>query len=135
MGKDKKKIGMDAFNVVKKATEGVKMPLNLPDGTPTEHFIVVRGADSTRFRGAKAKYNRELAKGLKSCKDDAEKQEALQDETTRKMVAALVVDWSFDTECNETNIRKFLADSPQIQEQIDSFAGVRSNFFVKPPQD
>ena len=96
---------------------------------------VCLGRVFSRFRGAKAKYNRELVKGLKTCKDDPEKQERLETEAVRKQVAALVVDWSFDEECTEANVCKFLADAPQIQEQIDSFAAVRSNFFVKPPQD
>ena len=135
MGKEKKSIGMGAFNLVKKSNDGVKMPLTLPDGTATDEFIVVRGADSTLFRGAKAKCNRELLKNLKKIKDDPEKQEKVQTEATRNLVAALVADWSFPEECNAVNVAKFLADAPQVQEQIDMFADTRTNFFVKPPQD
>jgi len=129
------KCGMGAFNVVKKSTEGVEMPLTLPDGTATEEHLVVRGADSTKFQGAKAKANRELLTALKKSKDDPEKRQALQDSSTRKILASLVVGWSFDEECNEVNVLKFFADAPQVQEQVGAFAGERTNFFVKPPQD
>jgi len=132
--KEKPQLGMSDFGIARKANEGVKLPLALPDGTETDHYLVVRGADSARFRGARAKYNRELVKSLKTCKDDPERQERLESETRLKMVASLVADWSFPEDCNELNVCKFLADAPPIEEQVDSFAGVRSNFFVKPPQ-
>lgn len=128
------KVGMAAFNVVKKSNKGVKLELTLPDGTPTEEYLVVGGQDSTKFRGQQAKANRERVKAVRQYKDDPVKMAEFDARLECRLVASLVVGWSFEEECNETNVMKFLSDAPQIQMQIDQFAGDRANFFEKPPQ-
>lgn len=128
------KVGMAAFNVVAMSNDGVKLPLRLPDGTVTEEFLVVRGADSKTFRNQQARANREKVKLAKKQNLDPAQVARQNADIDRRLVASLVVDWSFDEECNEVNVAKFLADAPQIQGQIDLFAGDRANFFKKPPQ-
>lgn len=129
------KCGMDAFNVLKLSNEGVKMPLTLPDGTKTEEFLMLRGADSKYFQNAKARANREMVKLAKNQKAEPEDKARREKEITCRLASALVCSWSFDVECDETNIMKFFKDSPQVQEQADMFAGTRTNFFKKPPQN
>jgi hypothetical protein len=43
-------LNMDAFYTRQKANEGIQLPLFLPDGTKTDHWIRIRGIDSDAFR-------------------------------------------------------------------------------------
>lgn len=131
----KKKTGMDAFNVAKMSNEGVKLPLMLPDGTETDEYLIVGGADSKAFRGRMARANRDRLKLLKDEHLDPATPAHKTEDIDRDLVATLIVGWSFDESFEHCNVVKFLADAPQIQEQVDKFAGNRANFFVKPPQD
>lgn len=135
MSEETKSVGMEAFNVVKLSNEGVKMPLSLPDGTKTAEYLVVRGADSKEFRTHLSKANREKVKVAKlNTKDPAAADRKLA-EINRELVATLVAGWSFPVECDKAHVVQFLADSPQIQKQVDDFAGNQANFFVRPPED
>lgn len=128
-------VGMDAFNVSKLSNEGVKLPLSLPDGTATAEYLVVCGADSTKFRNHRARADRDKVKLSKRTKEqDPAEMARLTAEIDRELVATLIVDWSFPEPCEKANVCKFLADSPQIQAQVDLFAGNRANFFAKPPK-
>lgn len=129
------KVGIDAFNVVKMSNDGVKLFLHLPDGTKTDEFLVVRGADSKIFRNHQARANREKVKLAKKQGQDPAQLARQHADIDRRLVATLISDWSFEAECTEENVAKFLADAPQVQTQIDIFAGDRTNFFKKPPQD
>ena len=129
------KVGMAAFNVVTMSNDGVKLFLHLPDGTKTDEFLVVRGADSKVFRNHQARANREKIKLTKKQNIDPAQLAREHADVDRRLVATLVADWSFEGKCDEETIVKFLSDAPQVQTQIDLFAGDRSNFFKKPPQD
>ena len=132
-------VSMSDFNITDKSEQGIKMKLTLPDGTETEHFLMVRGADSPTFKRAQARTQRKNLDLLKlqngSKKLDAgavaEKQAAHQTE----LVAVLVVGWSFDQKPTKENIVDWLKTAPQIQEQVDQVAGDRTNFFTKPSSD
>lgn len=128
-------VGMDAFNVSKLSNEGVKQPLVLPDGTATAEFLVVCGADSKEFRKHRAEADRDKAVIAKKTKDKPAEFAKAVEEIDRGLVASLIVGWSFPEECTKENVINFLAGAPQIQTQVDMFAGNRVNFFVKPPQD
>jgi hypothetical protein len=43
-------LDMGAFYTRQKANEGIQLPLFLPDGTKTDHWIRIRGIDSDAFR-------------------------------------------------------------------------------------
>lgn len=129
------KVGMDAFNVVTMSNDGVKLFLHLPDGTKTEEYLVIRGADSKVFRTHQARANRDKLDLTKKGKMDPARVSGEHASIDRRLVATLIADWSFAGECTEENVAKFFADAPQVQSQVDMFAGDRSNFFKKPPQD
>ena len=57
-----------------KANEGERMPLSLPDGTPTDEWLQIRGVDSDEFRVALDEFRRELLV-LASVKDEKERAE------------------------------------------------------------
>ena len=112
-----------------KANEGERMPLSLPDGTPTDEWLLIRGVDSDEFRHALDEFRRELLV-LASVKDEAERAE--KTEAARlKLNAALVIGWSFDAEFSEAALLEFLRESPYITAEVDRFASDRRRFFGK----
>lgn len=113
------------------ANEGVTLPLYHPDGTPSEHWIKVRGVDSDHFRKAETKAKRE-AMNLAQLDNEQEKAEAIR-ETELDCIAALVAGWSFEPECTQNNVVNFLREAPQIADMINRFAVRRSEFFGKKP--
>ena len=118
---------MDEFFTRQHANEGVKLPLSLPDGTPTEHYITIRGVDSDAFRMAEAVQNRKAASI--AAMDEPERLKAIQD-SKNELLASLVIGWSFDKECTTKNVVEFLTEAPQIADQIDTVAGRRALFFA-----
>lgn len=144
MAAKKKAVSMAAFNVADLSNEGVKMPLFLPDGTETTQYLLVGGGDSKAFKAAQARANRDLLRlaqakqvNKKKRQEANEGEDVAQDAREReaiiqRQVAALVVGWSFPEECTPENVLNFLQSAPQIQQQVDEFAGDRANFFAKP---
>ena len=112
-----------------KANEGERMPLSLPDGTPTDEWVQIRGVDSDEFRAALDEFRRELLV-LASIKDEAEKVEKTEQARLR-LNAALVIGWSLDAEFSEAALLEFLRESPYIATEVDRFASDRRRFFGK----
>lgn len=130
MSEKSTKSRMSAFNVSQKSNDGVKVPLTLPDGTETDEFLVLLGADSKVFLAARAVANRDAVELSKS-KDAPAAIAKKRDEINRRLVASLVVGWSFGDAPTESEVVGFFADAPQVQEMVDLFAGDRGNFFEK----
>ena len=112
-----------------KANEGGRMPLSLPDGTPTDEWLLIRGVDSDEFRHALDAFRRDLLT-YASIKDEGEKSEKTEQARLR-LNAALVIGWSFDAEFSETALLEFLRESPYIAAEVDRFASDRRRFFGK----
>lgn len=112
-----------------KANEGERMPLSLPDGTPTDEWLLIRGVDSDQFRVALDDFRRELL-AIASLKDETEKAEK-NEQARLKLNAALVIGWSFDAEFSEAALLEFLRESPYIAAEVDRFASDRRRFFGK----
>ena len=122
------------FHTRAKANEGIELPLSLPDGTPTEHKIRIRGRDSDLFRQAESDSKRKMFEiAVAKAKGETLNYDEL-DERTR-LISALVASWTFEEECTPENVFKFLREAPQIAEQIDTIAGRRSNFFKSIAKD
>lgn len=120
---------MDAFFTTDKAEEGIKIPLVTPEGTPTDHWIRIRGVDSEHFREAEARCKRKLVEYLtnEKLKDKQKEEKRITEE--RVLTAALVKEWSFDEECTHTNVVKFFNKAPQIQEMVNKVSANRTFFF------
>lgn len=116
-----------------KANEGERMPLSLPDGTPTDEWLMIRGVDSDQFRHALDEFRRKslTAASIKDLEEKAEKAEAARLELN----AALVSDWSLDAEFTEAALLEFLRESPYIAAEVDRFASDRRRFFRKRSTD
>lgn len=115
------------FFTRQRANDGLELPLSLPDGTPTEHKITIYGIDSDAFRRAQADSHRRMldiaAKGDKAAAEEMVKNEKYI------LLASLVKAWTFDLPLTVESIANFLAEAPQIADQIDRVASDRRRFF------
>jgi len=119
--------GMSDFFTRDKANDGIRLPLYKPDGTATEHWLMVRGVDSDAFREAETDSKRR-AMQISQIKDEGECNRAVMEEELR-MVAALVIDWSFPAPCTRKEVIEFLRKAPQIEKAVQTVAGRRALFF------
>lgn len=127
------KTTMESFFTRPTANAGVKLPLYLPDGTASEHYMVVLGADSDVFRKSEMEAKRSAAQIAQI--DDTATRDALIMEEELGLVASLVSTWSFSQECNKQNVVAFLKEAPHIADNINTFAAKRSNFIKKKNKD
>ncbi len=127
---------MEEFFTKDKANEGKVLPLYNPEtGEKSQHWLKVLGVDSDAYFKAETAMQRAMpgiqaeAKGL----DGAEAQLTFvadkQKEWKRKIVAAVIADWSFDKPCNEEEKIDFLTKAPQIVTAVDGFISDRRLFF------
>lgn len=123
------KPSMEQFFTRQQANEGIELPLSLPDGTVTQHSIRIRGVDSDIFKRADAASRRKMLE-LSVDLDKEKVQVELQREKL-KLIASLVISWTFDREFTPANVLEFLEEAPQIADQVDRLASRRSLFFSK----
>lgn len=119
---------MSDFFTREKANSGIKLPLTLPTGEKTEHYLQIRGVDSDEFRAAEAAHIRQ-AVDFAQIEDVMERARKI-DEAKTELIASLVVSWSFPMECNLENVVQFFNDAPQIMESVNKIAGKRKLFFA-----
>lgn len=128
---------MEAFFTRQRANEGIELPLDLPDGTPTAHRIRIRGIDSDAFRTAHADSKRRMMEILMNQGDKATPDAAALETERLQLLATLVVSWTFKDSagnpvpCTPQSVLSLLREAPQLAEQIDRIASKRSLFFVK----
>lgn len=120
--------GMDEFFTRNKANEGLQLPLYRPDGKKSDHWVRVLGVDSDTFRRADAESRRDAFR-IAQIEDVSERSQAIAD-SKRRLVAALVVAWSFDKPCNVDTVEEFFREAPQIMDAIDMAASKRALFFA-----
>lgn len=107
--------------------KGVKVLLMLADGSPSEHWLMVRGTDSDAFRKAKFEGARAI-RDLPANANDWERA-AARDDVVMNSLVSLIADWSFEEPCTPEAVREFLINAPQIADAVDSAAADRSRFF------
>ena len=133
-----KVINIEDFFTREKSNEGILVPLNLPDGTPTEHWIKIRGIDSDAFRKAEAEskrkmmeFARDLAEKKLTPEQEKEARQAFVDQSRLELIAALAFEWSFPVELNKEMVIKFLTEAPNQADILDRLAYDRVAFFKK----
>lgn len=119
---------MNAFFTRQASNEGIIVPLVTPTGEATEHWIRMRGVDSDVFRDVEVSSRRGLIAIAQ--KPPEERKEAIEAEKI-KLIACLVIAWSFEQECTLENVCAFLKEAPQIADEIDRIASKRALFFAK----
>lgn len=120
---------MESFFTREKANKGIKVPLFLPNGNESEHYLMLRGIDSDEFRTADNRAQR-LAMVIVEMPSALEKEQALEDSRI-ELLSSLIISWSFEEECTEDAKKKLLIEAPQIADAIDRVAAKRTLFFGK----
>lgn len=120
---------MAAFFTRERANEGIELPLAFPDGTPSPHWIRIRGMDSDAFKAADASAKRRMFEI--AGEPDKTKIENFLADAKVSSISALVISWSFPEPCTPEKVKEFLREAPQIADQIDRIASKRSLFFRK----
>ena len=105
------------FFTRKESDQGVKFPLEAPDGSKTNEWLLVAGAESFRYEKA----YRDTVKATLAGSDSAEQGDIL--------LSSLVISWSFEQPCTQDNVATFLKNSPYIKVSLDRFVVNRANFF------
>ena len=111
------------------ANEGIELPLYLPGtNTPSGEWIRIRGVDSDEFRVAEVQSKRALRNIIE---DSTVAPEKAHQQAMTKLIASLVISWSFPEECTRENVVEFLVNAPQIEDAINQVAAKRALFFKK----
>ena len=134
------KTSISDFFTQDNAENGVRVELVKPNGDETEHFLIIRGMDSTEYRVATVEAMRTASDTFKNLNALLEKGEKIApkkelevlDEKDLSRTASLIVKWSFDEECKTEDVINFLRKAPHIRDMIEGFAANRSNFLTKP---
>lgn len=115
---------IELFDTLTPATDGVVLPLLLPDGSPSDHWLRIRGRDAEPFRRAEYEAQRAIQKlGERGATFDAIEAARLD------MLVTLVIGWSLDEDCTPDNVRRLLRVAPQIGDALDRAAADRALFF------
>ena len=122
---------MESFFTRERANEGIDLPLALPDGSPTQHSIRIRGVDSDAFRAAEAESHRRVMNTKAKEVTDPVTMSKLMADARLDVLAALVITWTFDAPPTKENVVKLLQQAPQIADMIDQLASRRALFFNK----
>ncbi|MBD9671561.1 hypothetical protein IB275_13340 [Pseudomonas sp. PDM21] len=109
------------------ADKGVKMQLMQADGSPSEHWLMVRGIDSDAFRKVKFEGSRTM-RDLPASASDWDRA-AARDQAVMDSLVSLVAGWSFEEDCTPEAVREFLTNAPIVADAVDSAAADRSRFF------
>lgn len=114
----------------------IRLTIAAPDGSGNEGWLDMVGAESDRFRAARESSEHELLASLAKIEnvDDRKKFIAEQKQASRlKMLASLVVAWSFDEECSQENVLLLLQEAPFISDEIDRKSASTKDFLAKKP--
>ena len=120
---------MKEFFTREAANEGIKLPLFHPDGTASEHWLIVRGIDSDQFRRAESAAKRRAIEFAQI--EDIQKRAEEVRSAELECIAALVADWSFPQELTVDNVVMFFREAPQIADEVNRFAARRIDYFRK----
>ena len=122
---------------IKEASDtGKPMDIRLPNGKIIESALTVLGADSNAFADEMATARRKEIELLEQKEklspiEYAKKQKAIRED----MLSVLVTGWTFDEPFNRDAVNVLFINAPYVLEQVDNFASIRENFFVKPSMD
>lgn len=123
---------------------GIELPIMFPNGKPSKDWVRIRSTLSRTFKRVQAEINRRaLSRATKYSQvsdpkerlKNEEEEKEIHDEESRELLAALIVDWSFEQPCTKTNKMHFLKMAPQVAEKIDIAATQQSRFFTPPSED
>lgn len=109
---------------------GKKLPLTLPDGTETSHYLIVIGADAPAARRRLLELAREGRDRDESKMSDDEVY-SVNTANTIKYRSSLVTGWSFDAPFSTEAVAELIEQNPGLSQEIESFASNRARFFAQ----
>ena len=108
---------------------GKKFPLTLPDGTETEHYLMVIGADAPAARRRLLEITRER-RDRDDTKLSADALYDIEAANTIKYRSSLVIGWSFDAPFSTEAVAELIQQNPGLSTDIELFASNRARFFA-----
>ena len=117
---------MKEFFTLQASNEGKRIYLFKPNGEKTEHWLHVLGTDSDAYREGGLEMRRKMRVALAA---GGEVSDAFTLSVARENLACLVKDWSFPEPCTRENVVNFFKQAPRVQDYVEEYCGVGSNFF------
>lgn len=114
--------------------EGVRLYIAAPDGSETQDWVEIRGIESDIFRETRNQSEAELYASLSGITDTKEriaKIESVREDARLKLLASLVIAWSFEEDCTQENITQLLVEAPFIADFIDKKSASVKDFIKK----
>jgi hypothetical protein len=121
---------MESFFTRSSANTGIDLPLYTPDGLKSEHSLHIIGVDSDIFRQTELTEKRRAVSDTRSAGKDPVELDKLVEESKLRLLASLIVSWTFEQECSLENKLNFLREAPQIAQAINTHSADRTLFFV-----
>jgi len=112
------------FNSREVHETGVKVFLPLPDGTPTEEFVILCGRDSRSFRKAQTDYRERMVAAAADGKDFDTFIEGA------RLTASAVKSWSLEDPCTPQSVATLLENAPYLVDLLDTKMYDSKSFFV-----
>ncbi|MCO8161078.1 phage tail assembly chaperone [Pseudomonas sp. 21LCFQ010] len=109
--------------------KGKKLPLTLPDGTETPHYLVVTSSDAAVARRKLLELTRE-GRDRDESKLSTDEVFEITQAGTIKYRAALVIGWSFDAPFSADAVAELLTNNPGLSQDVETLASNRSRFFA-----
>ena len=129
---------LEGFATSELSEEGVKIPLIDVEGNPTKHWLKIKSVDSKAFKKAQAVFRKNVLEAHELENNDSSfDYSKISDKETNRLLASLVVDWSFKNDdgteykCNEKSIIELLEQAPVLAQEIDEVSSKRRNFIKR----
>lgn len=108
---------------------GKKLALTLPDGTETDHYLIVIGSDAPAARRRLLELSRE-GRGRDESKMSSDEVYTINEVGTIKYRSSLVTGWSFDAPFSQEAVAELLQQNPGLAQEVEAFASNRARFFA-----
>lgn len=109
--------------------KGRKLPLTLPDGTKTDHYLLVIGSDAPAARRKLLELGRE-GRDRDESKLTMDEIYDISSAGTIKYRSALVIGWSFDAPFSADAVAELLTQNPGLAQEVEALASDRGRFFA-----
>lgn len=116
----KTKNPLSRFYTLEQSNTGKVLYLTELDGTKSEDWLRVAGADSDLYEDGLTAEREELSS------DDVKRVKA----ASVRLYASLVLEWSFDLPCTKENVLELFMNSPFVRRQVIRFVDERQDFFA-----
>lgn len=131
MAEKAKKLKLSDFYTVPAAEKGKRVPLALPDGTPTEFYLVVMGADAPAARKALT----DAVRALRDIPESlvAEAQNKMRDEIVTHQRCALVIGGDLPGGFSGEAVHRLLTNNTSLAARVEAVSNTPAIFYASAP--